>query len=258
MRYSSAKLMRSDLIRSLSHPNGTFARDRESKESKTPGRRMSLSVYAWISISVFTPILVIFLAYLGYVNHWCAGKEATDGEAVLPAASASASVASVTVTAQPEQTTAYQTTPLVTGLRLDDALKALHDVGFTDIYVSTDYAVDDPRTGSIIQQSQPANTAPKVEDPIYLTLLLEKRGKYKADVAFMLDIPENDSRVQIVYRTSSTDNIDYSVILYDTVRTKETMVSISATVYSNDPATRTLYLLVNGEEVRTQDVKFSE
>ena len=31
-----------------------------------------------------------------------------------------------------------------------------------------------------------------------------------------------------------------------------------ATVYSNDPATRTLYLLVNGEEVRTQDVKFSE
>ena len=258
MRYSSAKLMRSDLIRSLSHPNGTFARDRESKESKTPGWRMSLSVYAWISISVFTPILVIFLAYLGYVNHWCAGKEDTDGEAVLLAASASASVASVTVTAQPEQTTAYQTTPLVTGLRLDDALKALHDVGFTDIYVSTDYAVDDPRTGSIIQQSQPANTAPKVEDPIYLTLLLEKRGKYKADVAFMLDIPENDSRVQIVYRTSSTDNIDYSVILYDTVRTKETMVSISATVYSNDPATRTLYLLVNGEEVRTQDVKFSE
>ena len=56
-------------------------------------------------------------------------------------------------------------------------------------------------------------------------------------------------RVQIVYRTSSTDNIDYSVILYDTVRTKETMVSISATVYSNDPATRTLYLLVNGERV---------
>ena len=81
----------------------------------------------------------------------------------------------------------------------------------------------------------------------------------------MLDIPENDSRVQIVYRTSSTDNIDYSVILYDTVRTKETMVSISATVYSNDPATRTLYLLVNGEEAltqdgtpRTTDVKFSE
>ena len=261
MRYSSAKLMRSDLIRSLSHPNGTFARDRESKESKTPGRRMSLSVYAWISISVFTPILVIFLAYLGYANRWCAGKDAAVEDVSLPMAttSASASVASVTVTAQPEQqTNAYQTTPLVTGLRLDDALKALHDVGFTDIYVSIEYAAEDARAGTVIQQSQPANTAPKAEDPIYLTLLLEKRGKYKADVAFMLDIPENDSRVQIVYRTSSTDNIDYSVILYDTVRTKETMVSISATVYSNDPATRTLYLLVNGEEVRTQDVKFSE
>ena len=84
MRYSSAKLMRSDLIRSLSHPNGTFARDRETKESKTPGRRMSLSVYAWISISVFTPILVIFLAYLGYANRWCAG-------AARPCASSAAS-----------------------------------------------------------------------------------------------------------------------------------------------------------------------
>ncbi len=257
MRYSSAKLMRSDLIRSLSHPNGTFARDRESKETKTPGRRMSLSVYAWISISVFTPILVIFLAYLGFVNHWCAGKEVAE-ETVLPTATASANVASVTVTALPEQTDIHQAMPLVTGRRLDDALKALHDAGFTDIYVSTEYALDDPRTGTIIQQSQPGNAAPDTAEPIFLTLLLEKRGKYKADVAFMLDIPENDSRVQIVYRTSNTDNIDYSVILYETVRTKETMVSISATVYSNDPATRTLYLLVNGEEVRSQDVKFSE
>ncbi|MBQ3159952.1 MAG: hypothetical protein IJC00_05770, partial [Clostridia bacterium] len=107
------------------------------------------------------------------------------------------------------------------------------------------------------QQSQVANTVPNTAEPVYITLLLEKRGKYKADVAFMLDIPENDSRVQIVYRTSSTDNIDYSVILYETVRTKENMVSISATLYSNDPATRTLYLLVNGAEVRTQDVKFT-
>ena len=257
MRYSSAKLMRSDLIRSLSHPNGTFARDRESKEAKTPGRRMSLSVYAWISISVFTPILVIFLAYLGFVNHWCSGKETTE-DVSLPAATAEANVANVTVTTQPSKGPVQNLLPSVVGQRLDDALKALRDVGVTDIYVSTEYALDDPRAGTIIQQSQPANTAPQPKEPICLTLLLEKRGKYKADVSFMQDIPENDSRVQIVYRTSSTDNIDYSVVLYGTVRTKETMVSISATVYSNDPATRTLYLLVNGEEVRTQDVKFSE
>ena len=93
---------------------------------------------------------------------------------------------------------------------------------------------------------------------MYLTLLLESHGKYKADVSFLLDIEEADSTVQMVYRTSNTENIDYSVILYETVRTKESMVSISATVYSNDPATRTLYLLVNGEEVRSQDAKFSE
>ena len=257
MRYASAKLMRSDLIRSLSHPNGTFARDRSPKETKTPGRRMSLSVYAWISISVFTPILVIFLAYLGFVNHWCSPTDELQDTVSLPAATQKASVANVSVAAPPT-TPANKLMPSVMGQRLDDALKSLHEVGFTDIYVATDYSENDQRTGTIIQQSQPANTVPNMSEPIYLTLLLEKRGKYKADIAFMLDIPENDSRVQIVYRTSSTENIDYSVILYDTVRTKETMVSISATVYSNDPATRTLYLLVNGEEVRTQDVKFSE
>lgn len=257
MRYSSAKLMRADLIRSLSHPNGTFARDRESKEAKTPGRRMSLSVYAWISISVFTPILVIFLAYLGFVNHWCSGEEAAESALSLATATPTASVANVTVTALPGASES-RLMPSVVGQRLDDALRALHDAGFEDIYVSIEYAENDARTGTIVQQSQLANAEPVMEEPIDLTLLLEKRGKYKADVAFMLDIPENDSRVQIVYRTSNTENIDYSVILYDAVRTKETMVSISATVYSNDPATRTLYLLVNGEEVRTQDVKFSE
>ncbi len=257
MRYSSAKLMRSHLIRSLSHPNGTFARDRESKEAKTPGRRMSLSVYAWISISVFTPILVIFLAYLGFVNHWCSGKTEAESAAAVPEMTQKAAVANVTVTAVPAASD-NKLMPSLTGRRLDDGLKTLHDMGFTDIFVSIEYAENDPRAGTIVLQSQPASTAPNQTEPVYLTLLLEKRGKYKADIAFMLDIPENDSRVQIVYRTSNTDNIDYSVVLYDTVRTKETMVSISATVYSNDPATRTLYLLVNGEEVRTQDVKFSE
>lgn len=258
MRYSSAKLMRSDLIRSLSHPNGTFARDRESQDTKTPGRRMSLSVYAWISISVFTPILVIFLAYLGFVNHWCAPKEEGAEPASTPETSVQATMSSVTVTTAPMLSPAGKRMPTVMGQRLDDALKSLHDVGFTDIFVCTEYSENDPRAGTIIQQSQAANTVPDLEEPIYITLLLEKRGKYKKDVAFMLDIPENDSRIEIVYRTSSTDNIDYTVVLYDTVRAKETMVSISATVYSNDPATRTLYLLVNGEEMRTQDVKFSE
>lgn len=257
MRYASAKLMRSDLIRSLTHPNGTFARDRESREAKTPERRMSLSVYAWISISVFTPILVIFLAYLGFVNHWCAGKEASEE---LPTPSPEAAVATVNVAGveQPTATPDRSLMPTVMGQRLDDALRTVHNLGFKDIYVSIKYSADDPRAGTIIQQSVPANTAPDTSAPIYLTLLLEKRSKYKADIAFMLDIPENDSRVQIVYHTSNTENIDYAVVLYDAVRTKETMVSISATVYSRDTATRTLYLLVNGEVVRTQDVKFSE
>ena len=258
MRYANAKLMRSDLIRSLSHPNGTFARDRESKEQKAPFRRMSLSVYAWISISVFTPILVIFLAYLGFVNHWCAGNADTEDTILIP--TASPTTANVTVPAQTQKATplAGNLMPTVVGFRLDDALRALHVAGFENLYVSVEYAQGDSRAGTVIQQNLPANQPTDKSEPVYLTLLLESHGKYKADISFMLDIPENDSRVQILYRTSNTENIDYSVILYETVRTRETMVSISATVYSNDPATRTLYLLVNGVEMRSQDVKFSE
>ena len=255
-RYASAKLMRSDLIRSLSHPNGTFARDRETKEAKTPGRRMSLSVYAWISISVFTPILVIFLAYLGFVNHWCSGS-GEPVEEIDPATAEPPTVASVTVASQ-LPTPDGSRMPSVVGFRLDDALRTLHVAGISNIFVAPEYASGDSRAGTIIAQSIPATAPADATDQVRLTLLLEKHGKYKADVSFMLDIAENDSLVQIVYRTSNTENIDYSVIVYETVRTKETMVSISATVYSNDPATRTLYLLVNGEEVRSQDVKFSE
>ena len=132
MRYSSAKLMRSDLIRSLSHPNGTFARDRESRETKIPGRRMSLSVYAWISISVFTPILVIFLAYLGFVNHWCSGKE-TDADQPTPTQEAAVATVNVANADQPTPSPASNLMPTVMGQRLDDALRTVHNIGFTDI-----------------------------------------------------------------------------------------------------------------------------
>ncbi|MBQ7278218.1 MAG: serine/threonine protein kinase [Clostridia bacterium] len=254
MRYASAKLMRGDLIRALSHPNGTFARDRTSREQKAPGRRMSLSVYAWISISVFTPILVIFVAYLGFVNQWCAGSEPDVTQAAASPVTENVVYAAVEAV---QPTPSSGTAPTVTGFRLDDALRVLHVAGYENIYVSMAYATDSSRTGTIVAQRYSADDSDK-QAPVYLTLLLESHGKYKADVSFLLDIEEADSTVQMVYRTSNTENIDYSVILYETVRTKESMVSISATVYSNDPATRTLYLLVNGEEVRSQDAKFSE
>ena len=76
---------------------------------------MSLSVYAWISISVFTPILVIFLAYLGFVNHWCAGDEAAEADPTLTQASVEATVASVAVATLPRETPGQKLMPMVMG-----------------------------------------------------------------------------------------------------------------------------------------------
>lgn len=254
-RYSSARAMRADLIRSLTNPEGSFAREREDPNLKQPSKRPALSVYAWIAISVFAPILVIFLAYLGFANDWCAGKDSvpsSESAAITEPTTSSVTVSNVV------QSPVGKTMIDLTGFRLDDALYELNALGFTNIFVATEYTDDNVRSATIIKQSIEPKAPIDPEETVTITIARENHGKFKADVSFMVDIAENDSLVQIVYRTSNTENIDYSVVLYETTRAKESIVSISATLYSNDAATRTIYLLINGEEARSQDVRFSE
>lgn len=262
-RYHSARAMRSDLIRSLSDPRGTFAREGGQQEEEVPAKkRFQPTVYAWIALSVFVPLLTIVLAYLGFHNNWCAGREQTkaSASALLPDSSPVPSQQVVLESSPTEEVSdsSINRMPSVLGMRLDDALNRLNNAQVEEIFVGIQYDVTGEAVGTIVEQSPSARTVLRDSTTAYLTLGRENHGKYKADVSFTVNIPENDSRVLLIYRTSNDQNIDYSVILYETTLAKQDMYTLSATLYSNDSATRTIYLLVNGEEVRSQDVKFAE
>lgn len=263
-RYHSARAMRSDLIRSLSDPRGTFAREigQEEELPEKSKKRLQPTVYAWIALSVFAPLLIIVLAYLGFTNNWCAGNEQVKASAstLLPDGSPVPSEQVVMETASTEEVPdiSINRMPSLTGMRLDDALSKLKNAEVENIFVGVEYGITGDAEGTIVSQAPSPRTILRGGDTAYLTLGRENHGKYKADVSFTVNIPENDSRVLLLYKTSNGQNIDYSVVLYETTLPKQDMYTLSATLYSNDAATRNIYLLINGEEVRSQDVKFAE
>ena len=254
-RYRSARAMRSDLIRSLSDPNGTFAREAAKDEEEQHTDRRIPSVYLWISVSVFVPLLVILFAYLGFANNWCAGEEPGEvlsTSASMPNGTPSPSAALTSLNISSDQM------PDLRGKHLDEALLAMDRQGISDIYVTTRYGVSADKVGTVVEQSlEPGVNIPE-QGSVCIAIGREAHGKYKADVSFTVNIPDNDAKMYIVYRTSNAQNIDYTVVLYENTVAKQDMFTVSATLYSNDAVTRTLYLLINGEEVRSQDVKFAE
>ncbi len=259
-RYHSARAMRSDLIRSLSDPGGTFAREirREEEEEAPKGKKPS--VYLWLAVSVFAPLLIILLAYLGFANNWCAGSEDLGTQVQSSLLPSDSPIPSQQVFGDEgaANTEAVLRMPSVLGMRLDDALSKLKEAGVEEIFAGVRYGITGEDIGTVIEQSPSARTLLQEDTVAKLTIGRESHGRYKADVSFTVNIPDNDACVRIVYRTSNDQNIEYSVILYEATLAKQDMFTISATLYSNDAATRTIYLLINGEEVRSQDVKFAE
>ena len=64
-RYKTARDMRTDLVRSLSDPNGTFVNDPNDKGARNTSRP---SIYILIALSVFLPILLIGIFVLIYAT----------------------------------------------------------------------------------------------------------------------------------------------------------------------------------------------
>lgn len=248
LRYHHAKDMRNDLIRSLSDPQGDFvvAEKTEAKESK-PRRKIDGLLLA-IILAVFVPLIVLLIIYIGYHNR--NASEAQSAQTTLVPETVTASLtAAVPATSAPEQVQAGVSAQSVVGKRLDEALQLLSKNGITGIYVRPVFDADEASLGVITAMEQYGNS-------IVLTLGRGPRGKYKADVSFTVSIPENETSVMLVYRTSSDSGVDYSYVLFEEISVKEENVTISATLYSSDEATRTVSLLLNGEEIRSQEVKF--
>ena len=257
-RYRTAQEMRSDLVRSLSDPNGTFVHDPESRQKNTNRRP---SVYVLISMCVFVPILLIGIFVLIYFTacHSESPKPAeTDETDARP---------QITATAAPEATPEptevpdhARTLPSIMGAQLDDALRTLYETGFTDITVQL---VTESNLAThnnvVVRQSPPSYTILDPKSPIRITVYRASLGNCRADVSFTLpQLPQGESTIEIAYDTVNYENIPYRVILYSTTRTYEnTEVIISPTIYGYEPVTRAVILLINGEVTATQSVAFT-
>lgn len=148
-RYESARKMRSDLVRSLSDPNGSFVNDPDDKGQKNTHRP---SVYVLIAMCVFLPIMLIGIFVLIY---------ATSCKAELPADPEDERSDLVPI----EETPAAETTPVPTeiavsnesvpnllGYTLDDALRILYVYcRFNNLIVEfTDRAHEGTQVNSVI------------------------------------------------------------------------------------------------------------
>lgn len=261
-RYTSAHAMRVDLIRTLSNPNGTFAREPVPPADKKPHVRVRRrekrkgTVYLWIALAVTAPIVLLVLLYLWFSS--AQAKRPSDvshPEAVME--TPALSDASDAPEAEPEDT--ELTMPSLYGMSLDDALYRAHALGFTDIWVTfasdtTEKSVDN----TVVMQSVKRGTDVKSMHELRLTVFRDELGDFFADVAFSVPIAENQSVVQIAYETANYNKIPYTVVLFEEVRAAEEAAVIAARLYSYDAVTRTVRLLVNGEMLGEKDAKFAQ
>lgn len=182
-RYQTARAMRTDLVRSLSDPNGTFVNDPNDKGAKTGARP---SVYVLIAMCVFLPIALIGIFVLIYATS-CRSEtpreSAIDQTQAIPA---SVEPTPVTTDSGEDSVTTSSRIPDLIGYSLDDALRILYqDYGLTNLSVLfTDDAAPDTRANTVV-----AILIPSTEQ----TVLFELTTPSPLDVPVMTFTPEPDA-----------------------------------------------------------------
>lgn len=152
-RYQTAREMRSDLVRSLSDPSGSFVSEPEEKKSRFGQRKPS--VYALIALCVFLPIAIIGIVVLIYATSKpkdvVRDAEASETEVL------SVSVPPTTAVSAEPDTDEYQlrSIPNLIGYSLDDALHVLYqEYGFRNLIVEfTDVPPADLRNNTVVAMS---------------------------------------------------------------------------------------------------------
>ena len=149
-RYKTARAMRSDLVRSLSDPNGKFVNEPEEKKLKNGKKRPSL--YVLIAMCVFVPILLIGVFVLIYATS-CQPADSDEPSDETPFFEAATSAPTQIPTAEPSETVdTIQSVPNLVGYSMDDALYTLYsEYGFTDLIVEfTDEAPEETRPNTVV------------------------------------------------------------------------------------------------------------
>ena len=268
-RYDSARAMRSDLVRSIANPNGSFARDR-SGTVVIPSHH-SLSIYLFIALGVFVPVLAIIIGMIVYMTS-CQHKavvpkntsEIVSVEPLVmtpvPETEWTAEPTVEPVYVDPDPTPTIRRAPNVLGMALDDAIIQLRNAGYTDIYVAfSAEGASNSIANTVISQTDYSISENEETRRSDLIVYRTSLGSYHADVSFTFTTTAEESVVRIVYDTTNYLDIPYRVIVYETERPFEsTDTTIAATVNCYDPVTRTLILLINGQETAVQTVAFTK
>lgn len=240
-RYKTAKEMQSDLILSLSNPIGsfiTFSQDSIENTEQAPAIQ-KFKLLAFIAGAVLLPIC--FLLTLNALNRKSATINLPDQNDTDH--TPSDNVQEIVYPVENSIVTSENNTRM----RLEDGLIQYSDL--SPIFVRYMYDETGANIGFITDIS-------KQDNGLFLTVGSGMQGRYKADVSFTVDIPENDTDVMFVYKTAGESGTEYYVILQEYIVVKENNVTLSASVTSKDEASRMVYLLLNGQEIRSQNVKF--
>lgn len=195
-RYKTARAMRSDLVRSLSDPNGSFVNDPNDKGSRNGARP---SVYVLIAMCVFLPILLIGIFVLIYATS-CRNEtpREVDPTDAIPLPSAEVTAPAATDSGE-DYVAASCPVPDLVGYSLDDALRILYrDYGFIDLSVEfTDVAPQYTRVNSVV-----AILIPAVEQNVLFELSTPTPTPAPAEVSFT---PERETPEPTPEPTSEGD-----------------------------------------------------
>ncbi len=213
-RYQTARAMRTDLVRSLSDPNGTFVNDPNDKGVKTKQRP---SLYVLIAMCVFLPIILIGIFVLIYATS-CRRSVPRDPrtEEQLPVVSSAVPLPDATESGEDSVTASYPVPDLV-GYSLDEAIRMLYqNYGFTNLSVEfTDDAPENIRPNCVVsvvipavstevlfKASTPAPTEPPTETPAVQTPVV-------TDEPTFTPAPTGDTETVVAeaMETPSIDNI---------------------------------------------------
>ena len=149
-RYQTARAMRSDLVRSLSDPSGSFVSEPEEKKQRS--LRKKPSVYVLIALCVFLPIAIIGIVVLIYAAS--RPKEITTNEEAAETEVIPVSVQPLPSASKENAIEEFQmkSIPNLIGYSLDDALHVLYtEVGFRKLIVEyTDAPPADMRNNTVV------------------------------------------------------------------------------------------------------------
>lgn len=142
--------------------------------------------------------------------------------------------------------------PTLTGTNIKDAIAAIQELGFRNILVRSEEPLNDARENTVTRQSPSGGMSADKFATVELTICNVVPGEYAADIAFNVDIEENDSSVMVTCVRQS--GVEW--VIYEDTLQKGVQRTVSFQAMTNFGGEYETILYVNGEDVRRSTVTY--